>query len=71
MSKTLKELGEEYLEEANLIGKKIESYRSRLKKAVLENDSDEIYTVRSLLCVFYAQKNELTDNARILMNYYS
>ena len=71
MSKTLKELGEEYLEEANLIGKKIESYRSRLKKAVLENDSDEIYTVRSLLCVFYAHKNELTDNARILMNYYS
>ncbi len=71
MNKTLKELGEEYLAEIEKINEKIEEYRKRLKKALSENNSDEVYTVQKLLRVFYGQKWEMTDNARILINYYN
>lgn len=71
MNKTLKELGEEYLAEIEKINEKIEKYRKRLKKALSENNSDEVYTVQRLLRVFYGQKWEMTDNARILINYYN
>lgn len=71
MNQTLKELGEEYLAEIEKINEKIEKYRKRLKKALHENNSDEVYTVQRLLRVFYGQKWEMTDNARILINYYN
>ena len=35
MNKTLKELGEEYLKEVDIINEKIETYRKRLKKAII------------------------------------
>lgn len=71
MSKTLKELGEDYLREVGLIDEKIVAYRTRLKQAVKECNSDEIYAVQTLLKLFYNQKNEMASNARILLNYYS
>lgn len=71
MTKTLKELGEEYLEEIELLDEKIERYRKRLKKAFNEANSDEAFTVQRLLRVFYRQKCEMMENARILLYYYS
>ncbi len=71
MTKTLKELGEEYLEEIELLDEKIERYRKRLKKAFNESNSDEVFTVQRLLRVFYRQKCEMMENARILLYYYS
>lgn len=71
MTKTLKELGEEYLEEIELLDEKIERYRERLKKAFNEANSDEVFTVQRLLRVFYRQKCEMMENARTLLYYYS
>ncbi len=71
MTKTLKELGEEYLEEIELLDEKIERYRKRLKKAFNESNSDEVFTVQRLLRVFYRQKCEMMETARILLYYYS
>ncbi|MBP3330355.1 MAG: hypothetical protein J6L89_05925 [Clostridia bacterium] len=71
MNKTLKELGEEYLKEVDIINEKIETYRKRLKKAMREHNCDEIFIVRKLLKVFYKQKFEMMDSARKLINYYS
>ncbi len=71
MTKTLRELGEEYLDEIELLDEKIERYRKRLKKAFEETNSDEIFTVQRLLRVFYKQRYEMMDNARTLLNYYS
>ncbi len=71
MNKTLKELGEEYLEEIELLDEKIERYRERLKKAFSESNSDEVFTVQRLLRVFYKQKYEMLDIARKLINYYT
>lgn len=71
MSKTLKELGEEYLSEVNAIDKKISAYRKRLNKALREQNSDEIYVVQTLLKLFYNQRNEMASNAGILIHYYS
>ncbi len=71
MTKTLRELGEEYLEEIELLDEKIERYRKRLKKAFEETNSDEIFTVQRLLRVFYKQRYEMTETARTLLNYYS
>ena len=71
MTKTLRELGEEYLEEIKLLDEKIEIYRKRLKRAFRERNSDEIFTVQRLLRVFYKQRYEMMENARTLINYYS
>lgn len=71
MTKTLRELGEEYLEEIELLDEKIERYRKRLKKAFEETNSDEIFTVQRLLHVFYKQRYEMMETARTLLNYYS
>ena len=71
MTKTLRELGEEYLEEIELLDEKIERYRKRLKKAFEETNSDEIFTVQRLLRVFYKQRYEMMETARKLLNYYS
>jgi len=71
LTKTLRELGEEYLEEIELLDEKIERYRKRLKKAFEETNSDEIFTVQRLLRVFYKQRYEMMETARTLLNYYS
>ena len=71
MTKTLRELGEEYLEEIELLDEKIERYRKRLKKAFEGTNSDEIFTVQRLLRVFYKQRYEMMETARTLLNYYS
>ncbi|MBE6755703.1 MAG: hypothetical protein E7555_04540 [Ruminococcaceae bacterium] len=71
MTKTLRELGEEYLEEIEILDEKIERYRKRLKKAFEETNSDEIFTVQRLLRVFYKQRYEMMETARTLLNYYS
>ena len=71
MTKTLKELGEEYLEEIELLDEKIERYRNRLKKAFNEANSDEVFTVQRLLRVFYRQRCEMMETARTLLYYYS
>ncbi len=71
MTKTLRELGKEYLEEIKLLDEKIEKYRKRLRRAFRERNSDEIFTVQRLLRVFYKQRYEMMENARTLINYYS
>ncbi len=71
MSKTLKELGEDYLEEVSIMDEKIAVYRERLRRAIKEHNSDEIYIVQTLLKLFYNQKNEMASNARTLLHYYS
>ena len=71
MNKTLYELGEEYLVEIDSLNKKIEKYRARLRKAMNEHNADEIFTVQKLLRIFYSQKDEMTQTARILLHYYS
>ena len=71
MIKTLKELGEEYVAEVELLDEKIERYRNRLKKAFDECNSDEIFTVQRLLRVFYRQRCEMMETARKLLYYYS
>ena len=71
MTKTLRELGEEYLEEIEILDEKVERYRKRLKKAFAETNSDEIFTVQRLLRVFYKQRYEMMETARTLLNYYS
>lgn len=71
MTKTLRELGEEYLEEIEILDEKIERYRKRLKKGFAETNSDEIFTVQRLLRVFYKQRYEMMETARTLLNYYS
>lgn len=71
MTKTLKELGEEYVAEVELLDEKIERYRNRLKKAFDEGNSDEILTVQRLLRVFYRQRCEMMETARTLLYYYS
>jgi len=71
LTKTLRELGEEYLEEIEILDEKIERYRKRLKKAFEETNSDEIFTVQRLLRVFYKQRYEMMETARTLLNYYS
>ena len=71
MTKTLKELGEEYVKEIELLDDKIERYRIRLKKAFAESNSDEIFTVQRLLRVFYGQRCEMMETARKLLYYYS
>lgn len=71
MTKTLAELGNEYLEEIEILDEKIEKYKRRLKKAFNEANSDEIFTVQRLLRVFYKQRYEMMENARTLLNYYS
>ena len=71
MTKTLRELGEDYVAEIELLDEKIEKYRNRLKKAFDESNSDEIFTVQRLLRVFYRQKCEMMENARTLLYYYS
>ncbi len=71
MTKTLEELGQEYLDEIELLEEKIEKYRKRLKNAFKNADSDEIFTVQRLLNVFYKQKYEMLDTARKLIYYYS
>ena len=71
MTKTLRELGEEYVAEVELLDEKIERYRNRLKKAFDKCDSDEIFTVQRLLRVFYRQRCEMMETARTLLYYYS
>lgn len=71
MSKTLQELGEEYLREIDSINEKIDVYRKRLKKASKEHNCDEIFITRKLLHVFYDQRCEMTNSAKQLINYYS
>ncbi|MBE6784036.1 MAG: hypothetical protein E7536_08495 [Ruminococcaceae bacterium] len=71
MDKTLKQLGEEYLREVDLVNEKIEKCRKRLIKATREHNCDEIFIVRKLLKLFYNQKNEMMDNAKTLITYYS
>lgn len=71
MDKTLKQLGEDYLREVDIVNEKIETYRKRLNKAMKEHNCDEIFIVRKLLHLFYNQKNEMMDNAKKLITYYS
>ncbi len=71
MTKTLRELGEEYVAEIEILDEKIERYRKRLKKAFDECNSDEIFTVQRLLRVFYRQRCEMMETARKLLYYYS
>ncbi len=71
MTKTLEELGLEYMDEIDLLEEKIQHYRKRLKAAFDESNKDEIFTVQRLLSVFYRQKYEMIESARKLLNYYS
>ncbi len=71
MTKTLRELGEDYLAEIELLDEKIEKYRKRLKKAFDDCNSDEVFTVQRLLRVFYKEKCEMMETARTLLYYYS
>lgn len=69
-SKSLRDLYNEYLEEIKLLDKKIETYRSRLKKAQKHRNADEVFTVQRLLAVFYNEKSELSERARDLQKYF-
>lgn len=70
MNKTLKELGEDYLENVSIKEAQIKDCSIRLREASRKNNLDEIYRLRTLLKLFYIQKNDLLENANILINYY-
>lgn len=70
MNKTLKELGEDYLANVTIKEEQIKDCSIRLKEASRKNNLDEIYRLRTLLKLFYIQKNDLLENANILINYY-
>ncbi len=71
MTKTLEELGKEYVKEIEQLDEKIERYRSRLKKAFDECNCDEAYRLQRLLRVFYGQRCEMAETAQKLLYYYS
>lgn len=71
MSKTLEELGDEYEKEVAELDEKIERYCKRLKRANKTKNAVEIYNVQKLLCILYDERNEMSENARKLKNYYS
>ena len=71
MTKTLEELGLEYMKEIELLNDKISACRKRLKTAHAASCNDEIYRIQRILSVFYKEKYELADTARKLLNYYS
>ena len=56
MTKTLKELGEEYLEEIELLDEKIERYRTRLKKHSTKQTAMKFLPFRDF-CVFFTDKS--------------
>ena len=71
MSKTLKDLGEDYLINASIKELQIQDCKIRLKDAARRNNWEEIYRLRTLLKLFYSQKNDLMENGNILVNYYT
>ena len=71
MNKTLFELGEEYLREAEGLGEKIAVYRDKLNKAYKAKNCDDILHIRRMLKLFYIQKNELLDSGYEMKNYYA
>lgn len=71
MPKTLEQLGEEYLESAELINRFIEKNRSKLKEAYQNGNYLKTYEIKRRLTIFYDQKRELTAIGRKLINYYN
>lgn len=71
MQKTLKELGEEYLESAKLIEALIRKYRKILKEAYSSGNYLKTYDTKRRLTVYYDQKRELISIGQKLINYYN
>lgn len=71
MRKSLKELGEEYLESAKLIEALIKKHRKILKEAYSSGNYLKTYDTKRKLTIFYDQKRELTAIANKLINYYN
>lgn len=69
-TKSLAELGKDYLHEAEVIEDKIKNCRSRLKNESSDLKNEEILRLRSLLRILYDQKNELTLTGKFLTEYY-
>lgn len=71
MSKTLKELHKEYVEELKNLDEKIIRYRIRLNRAMTNKykNADEIFTCRRLLMVFENEKSDLIRNIKELQKY--
>lgn len=71
MPKTLEQLGEEYLEAAEQIGRFIEKNRGKLKEAYQSGNYLKTYELKRKLTIFYDQKRELTAIGKKLINYYN
>lgn len=70
MSKTLEQLGEEYLEAAKLLDPLIAKYRKLLKSAYGTGNYLKTYEAKRRLTIFYDQKRELAAIGKKLINYY-
>ncbi|MBR6004660.1 MAG: hypothetical protein IK063_00365 [Clostridia bacterium] len=68
-TKTLYELGEEYMEQAVILRGQIALLRKRL--GALSPLSKEAYRLKSTLSVLYRQRSETVEIAHTLCNYYS
>ena len=71
MPKTLEQLGDEYLESAELLDSLIKKYRKILKKAYGSGNYLKTYEIKRKLTVFYDQKREAASRGKKLKNYYN
>lgn len=69
--KSLKELGEEYVEYMNLNEENIKSCKTKIKKAKENGDGLALLDLQKSLAVLYEISRELKKTSEHLINYYS
>ncbi len=71
MQKSLKQLGEEYLDSARLMDSLIKKYTEILKNAYASGNYLKTYDAKRKLTIFYDQRRELIAIGKKLINYYN
>ena len=67
-TKTLYELGTEYLQQADILRRQIAALREKLRR--ISPLSKEAYKIKSVLSVLYRQRSEAVQTGTALINYY-
>lgn len=67
---TLSDLGEQYLNNAEEVDKKIKNYNILLNDAIRQVRPDEIIRLRRMLRLYYEERAELRYTGRLLKHYY-
>ena len=71
MSKSLKDLRDDYIKDLEILDEKIINYRCRLHRAMTNKikNADEIFTCRRILAVLENEKSDLIGSIRSLQKY--